>query len=150
LVLPLWQLKENSPMLRIFAFIALALTAVTVTATQFVPEAAQAKTHGWQTYSAKSFTAAQNAGKTIVVDVYADWCPTCRAQAPILDELRAQKASKDTIFMKVNVDNNRAFMRTHRIPRQSTILVFKGKKEVARSIAQTNRTKLRSVVLGAL
>lgn len=133
-------------MTRLFLLLA-AVGAVLAGAMQFT---AQAQNTGWQAYDAAAFSAAQNDGKTIVVDVYADWCPTCRAQAPILDELRAERASADILFVKVNFDDEKAFLRTHRIPRQSTVLVFRGKREVARSIAETNRSRLRGVVLGAL
>ena len=51
---------------------------------------------------------------------------------------------------RVDFDKQKAFLRAHRIPRQSTVLVFKGRKEIARSIAQTDRNRLRAVVLGAL
>ena len=105
---------------------------------------------GWTSYSETSFARAQNAGKTIVVDVHAKWCPTCKAQQPILNELRADKRLKDVVFIKVDFDDDKAFLRANRVPRQSTILVFKGKKETARSIAETNRKRLRSVVLGAI
>jgi thiol-disulfide isomerase/thioredoxin len=105
---------------------------------------------GWTQYSAGSFASAQNAGKTIVVDVHAKWCPTCRAQQPTLDELRADKRLANVVFIKVDFDTDKAFLRAHRVPRQSTILVFKGKKETARSIAETNRNRLRAVVLGAI
>ena len=93
---------------------------------------------------------AQKKGKTIVVDVYADWCPTCRAQAPILEDLRTEKQSSEVLFVKVNFDEEKAFLRANRIPRQSTVLVFKGMDEVARSVAETNRSRLRGVVLDAL
>ncbi|TRD12163.1 thioredoxin family protein [Erythrobacter insulae] len=111
---------------------------------------AQGSANGWQTYDAGEFIMAQKKGKTIVVDIYADWCPTCRAQAPILEELRKEKQSKDTLFVKVNFDDEKAFLRQHRIPRQSTILVFDGETEVVRSIAETNRARLRGKILGAL
>lgn len=104
----------------------------------------------WSNYAASTFTQAQQSGKLIVVDVHADWCPTCRAQEPILDELRKDKRLADAVFIRVNFDDDKAFLRAHRVPRQSTILVFDGKKEVARSIAETNRGRLRSVILGAL
>lgn len=133
-------------MFRIFSLFAIIATIV-VAASQLSVEA---KAPGWQTYSDSGFEAAQNSGKTIVVDVYATWCPTCRAQAPILDELRSEKASADTLFVKVNFDEHKSFLRANRIPRQSTVVVFKGKQEVARSIAQTNRAKLRSFVLDAI
>ncbi len=133
-------------MTRLFVLIAVIGAAI-IGAVQL---SAQADTSGWSTYDAAEFTMAQNKGKTIVVDVYADWCPTCRAQAPIMEELRKEKQSADVLFVKVNFDDEKAFLRQHRIPRQSTILVFKGKKETARSIAETNRTRLRSAVLGAI
>ncbi len=133
-------------MLRFFALIA-AIGAIVIGAMQL---SAKSDTTGWQTYDAAEFTMAQGKGKTIVVDVYADWCPTCRAQAPILDELRAEKSGANVKFVKVNFDDEKAFLRKHRIPRQSTVLVFKGEKEVARTIAETNRTRLRSAILKAL
>jgi len=133
-------------MLRILSLLtaigALLAAALTVTA--------RAETGaGWQAYNAGAFAAAQAADKTIVVDVHASWCPTCRAQAPILDELRTELASDKVTFIKVDFDKQKAFLRAHRIPRQSTVLVFKGQREVAHSIAETDRKRLRAVVLGA-
>ncbi|MEE4200300.1 thioredoxin family protein [Erythrobacter sp.] len=133
-------------MTRLFLLIA-ALGAILVGATQL---AAQTGNTGWTPYDEAEFTMAQRKGKTIVVDVHADWCPTCRAQAPILDELRREHQSADTLFVKVDFDEDKAFLRAHRVPRQSTVLVFDGVQEVARSIAQTDRSRLRGVVLGAL
>lgn len=131
---------------RLFALIAV-IAALVVGAMQLN---AQSTAAGWQAYDEAEFVMAQEKGKTIVVDIYADWCPTCRAQAPILDELRQERASGDVLFVKVNFDEEKAFLRAHRVPRQSTVLVFNGTAEAARSIAETNRTRLRSVVLGAL
>lgn len=133
-------------MTRIFLIIA-AIGVFVIGATQLT---AQANAEDWSTYDEAEFMRAQKKGKTIVVDVYADWCPTCRAQAPILDELRTERQSSDVLFVKVDFDDEKTFLRANRIPRQSTVLVFKGTNEVARSIAETNRTRLRRVVLGAL
>ena len=133
-------------MFRLFALIAV-IGALVVGGMQL---SAQASSSGWQTYDEAEFVIAQGKGKTIVVDVYADWCPTCRAQAPILEQLRKERQDGNTLFVKVNFDKEKAFLRDHRIPRQSTVLVFKGKKEVVRSIAQTNRAKLRGAVLSGL
>jgi thiol-disulfide isomerase/thioredoxin len=101
----------------------------------------------WSTYSSKAFSRAQATGKTIVVDVHATWCPTCRAQEPILDALRSEPRLKNAVFVKVDFDTEKAFLRQYRIPRQSTVLVFKGKRETARSIAETRPDQLRAAVL---
>ena len=35
------------------------------------------------------FAAAQKEGRAILVDISAPWCPTCRAQKPIIERLTA-------------------------------------------------------------
>ncbi len=126
-----------------------SLTIAIIALIAAVPMAAHAAV-AWTNYSASSFAAAQEQGKIIVVDVHAEWCPTCRAQQPILDELRKDERLAGAIFVRVNFDDDKAFLRAHRIPRQSTIIVFQGGEEKARSIAETNRERLRAMVLGAL
>lgn len=80
----------------------------------------------WQDYSEQRFSQAQEAGKTIIVDVWADWCPTCKAQQPTLRELAGEERLRDVVFIRVDFDKDKDFLREHRIPRQSTILVFDG------------------------
>ena len=113
-----------------------------------VPAAAAAP--GWTTYNPNQFAAAQQAGRTILVDVHADWCPTCRAQKPTLNKLRADPRLMHVLFVTVDYDKQKDFLRSHRIPRQSTILVFKGTKETARSIAETNPARLRAAILAGV
>jgi len=131
-------------------FLALLAAIASLFAATFAVTASAAAPAGWVAYDAKSFAAAQASGKTLVVDVHADWCPTCRAQAPILEELRKEKQSENVSFVRVDFDDDKDFLRAHKIPRQSTIVVFKGNNEVARSVAETNRARLRGVVLNAL
>ena len=109
-----------------------------------VPAAA---TPAWTTYSPAAFEQAQAAGRTIIVDVNATWCPTCRAQAPTLDALRSEPRLGNAVFFKVDFDTQQAFLRQHRVPRQSTILVFRGRRETARSIAETRPAQLRAAIL---
>lgn len=55
-------------------------------------------------FDAKAFAAAQQAGKPILVAVHASWCPTCKAQKPILSELMAEPKFKDLIYFVVDFD----------------------------------------------
>ncbi len=137
-------ISEISLMSKFQSFI-LAIAAFFVA----IPAAASAQAT-FVEYSESGFRAAQAEGRTIIVDVHADWCPTCRAQAPILRELRDDPRLADALFIRVDFDSERAFLRAHRIPRQSTILVFNGREEAGRSIAETNRDRLRSFVLSNL
>ncbi|MAT39110.1 MAG: thiol reductase thioredoxin [Ectothiorhodospiraceae bacterium] len=101
-------------------------------------------------YSAESFETAQGADKLILVDVKADWCPTCKAQGVILEELQQDPAMKDLVFISVDFDTDKDFLKAHNISKQSTILVFDGKNEIDRSIAITDRDNLREFVLNAV
>ena len=103
----------------------------------------------WIPYSPTGFVAAQSAGRTLLVDVAADWCPTCKAQFPTLDELREDARMTDVSFIRVDFDQDKHFLEAHRIPRQSTILIFDGEQEVARSVAETDPSRLRRCVLAA-
>ncbi|MBU2588172.1 MAG: thioredoxin family protein [Alphaproteobacteria bacterium] len=120
------------------AFLAVAFTAPAIAAP------------AWQDYTPAAFARAQDAGKTIVVDVHAVWCPTCKAQAPTLDALRQEPRLKDAVFFKVDFDKEKAFLRQHRIPRQSTVLVFRGKQESMRSIAESRPKQLRQAVMAGI
>lgn len=104
----------------------------------------------WQDYRPDAFAAAQAANDVLLVDVAASWCPTCKAQQPILNELREEEELSGIHFVRVDFDAHKDFLREHQIPRQSTILVFRGRQEVARSIAETDRERLRAFVLDAV
>ena len=41
-------------------------------------------------FDPQSFAAAQKEGKPILVRIHASWCPTCKAQDPILGDLMAE------------------------------------------------------------
>src|ERR1700741_3807183 len=50
-------------------------------------------------FDAQAFADAQKAGKPILVAIHASWCPTCKAQAPILNELRADPKFKNLAYL---------------------------------------------------
>ena len=58
-------------------------------------------------FDAASFDAAQKAGRPIFVAIHASWCPTCKAQKPILSELMAEPKFKDLIYFIVNFDTQK-------------------------------------------
>jgi len=106
---------------------------------------APALASGWQDFDPEKFAAAKKENKTIVLDFYADWCPTCKRQAPILESLIQEDKYKDYVAFKVDYDKSQALREELKIPRQSTIIVFKGKKEKGRNIAGTDKETLDSL-----
>ena len=90
-----------------------------------------------QPFTEAAFDAAQKAGKPILIDTYATWCQICARQAPILERLRAEPKFKDLVILRVNFDTQKDVMRKFRAGVQSTLIAFRGLKEVGRSTGET-------------
>ncbi len=90
-------------------------------------------------YDQAGFDAAQAAGKPILVEIHADWCPTCRAQEPIISELLQDPKNADLVVLRVDFDNQKDVVKRFRTQYQSTLILFKGDKEVSRSTGETRK-----------
>jgi thiol-disulfide isomerase/thioredoxin len=90
-----------------------------------------------QPFTQAAFDAARQADKPILVDVYATWCDVCARQKPILDKLRDDPRYKELVVFKVDFDTQKSAMRALNARVQSTLICFKGTKEVGRSVGET-------------
>ncbi|MEE7455384.1 thiol reductase thioredoxin [Methylorubrum populi] len=88
-------------------------------------------------YDAAAFEAAQAAGRPILVQISAPWCPICRAQKPILATLSAEPRFKDLAVFTIDFDAERDLVRRFGAQMQSTLIVYKGRAEVGRSVGET-------------
>ncbi|KAK2594311.1 hypothetical protein QQS21_007956 [Conoideocrella luteorostrata] len=68
----------------------------------------------------------------VAVDFFADWCPPCKAIAPVFEQL-ASKHSKPgyLAFAKVNVDKVPSVASTYRVTSMPTFMFFKAANQVA-------------------
>ncbi len=101
-------------------------------------------------FTQDAFAAAQGAGKPIVVHVYAPWCPTCRTQEPIIHKLEADPNFSGVDAFRVDFDSQKDAVRALKATAQSTIIVFKGGKEVGRSVGETNPSAISDLLGKAL
>ena len=101
-------------------------------------------------YTKAAFDKALADGKPVVVDFAASWCPTCKAQKPIVSELMQRPAFKDLTIFDVDFDAQKDIVRSFDVRMQSTFVVFKGKTETARSVGETRREAIEALMAKAL
>jgi thioredoxin 1 len=97
-------------------------------------------------FDQKAFEAAQAAGKPILVEVYAPWCPVCRAQAPILARLRGDAKFRNLVSFNVDFDSQKDLLKKLNVQKQSTLIVFKGRQEAGRSTGDTNAGSIEALL----
>lgn len=88
-------------------------------------------------YTPERFQALQAAGELILIDVFADWCPTCARQQQVLEKYVAEHPDVDLKVLVVDFDADRHHVRALRAPRQSTLLLFRGEEQYWYSVAET-------------
>jgi len=101
-------------------------------------------------YTPGAFGEAQKAGKPILVEIHADWYPTCRAQAPIISDLRKNPRFKDLVVFRVDFDGQKDVVKQFGARMQSTLIVFKGSREAGRSVGDTNGKTIETLLVKAL
>jgi len=100
-------------------------------------------------YTAEALAAADKEGQPVALHFHADWCPTCRAQDKVLQSLKAEKGL-DLTILTANYDTEKDLKRRFKINSQSTLVVLKGQKEVARLVGDTSTDGIRGALKAAL
>src|SRR5215475_5484018 len=99
-----------------------------------------------QAFDGSAFVEAQKAGKPIFVAIHATWCPTCKAQKPILAELMADPKFKNLVYFTIDFDSQKDLVRRFGARMQSTLIAFIGSKEQGRSVGDSNRASISDLL----
>tara|TARA_B110000438_G_scaffold179603_1_gene171667 strand:+ start:553 stop:924 length:372 start_codon:yes stop_codon:yes gene_type:complete len=103
-------------------------------------EAVEKKTN----FTKEIFENAKASGKTIVINSYEVWCGTCSKQTKILDQ--AEKEFKNIIFLSYEQSKNKDIAQSLKVKHWTTIVVYKGNKEVGRIMGQTDKKIIYSII----
>jgi thioredoxin 1 len=101
-------------------------------------------------YSPAAIKKAEAAGQSYALAFHADWCPTCRAQAKVYEQLKADPVLKNVTIYNVDYDGETELKKTLKVRGQSTVIVYKGAKETARSVADTSVDGLKQILAKSL
>ncbi|MDR3640468.1 MAG: TlpA disulfide reductase family protein [Humidesulfovibrio sp.] len=74
---------------------------------------------------------AANKGKTTFVVFWATWCPACKTELPVLEQLRAKYPADKLDIMAVSVDDTAEAMSTFLKSRPTTLDVYLSKSDVS-------------------
>ncbi len=113
------------------------LTAFGALALPSVAAATSADAGAPLAYTQPAFEAAQKAGRLVLIDIFATWCDVCARQAPVLEKLLGDSSYKDLVIFKVNYDTQKDVMRKFNAPLQSTLIAYRGSKELGRLVGET-------------
>jgi thioredoxin 1 len=112
--------------------------------------AGHARAMQFMEYRADSFVKLLATGNPLVVHVHADWCTVCRAQMPVMDRVLAGPAYKNVHAVRVNFDHEKRFLADYKVVRQSTIIVFRGGKEIARLTYDADPQRIEQTLARAI
>lgn len=113
-----------------------------------LPSAASAAE--FRAFDQAAFAAAQSAGRPILVEVAADWCPTCRAQAPIIRETATDPAFANMVVFRIDFDRQRDAWRGLGARRQSTLIAYAGARETDRAVGVTDQRRIATLMRSAV
>ncbi|WP_201152776.1 thioredoxin family protein [Rhodothalassium salexigens] len=119
---------------------ALAILALSPAGDRFYLAVRPADTmpSGWQDYRALAFERAQSRGEPVLVEVYASWCPICRAQHDAFEALSTAGAVPPMRAFRVNYDRDKDFLHQFGVAKTGTLLLFHKGAEVARATSLTS------------
>ena len=81
----------------------------------------------------------------VLVDFWAEWCGPCRMVSPAVEQL-SQTMSDKIKVAKLNVDENQEIAIRYGVRSIPSLVLFKGGKEIARTIGAASKEKYQKFV----
>lgn len=88
-------------------------------------------------FSKERFDQLQADNARILIDVHADWCPTCARQQAVLKHYQEKYPDSELVILKVDFDEQKEWVTHFRAPRQSTLILYQGEQRKWFSVAET-------------
>lgn len=93
-------------------------------------------------FSQQRFQALQSADAVVLVDIYATWRPDCKKQQEILEYYAAARPDVPLHVLQADFDHDKGTVKAFRAPRQSTLVLYKGSRQLWFSVAETREEQI--------
>ena len=84
------------------------------------------------------------AGQTVLVDFYADWCGPCKMMAPVVEELAGEEP--DVKVCKINIDDEMAVAQRYGVMSIPTFIAFRNGEVAGKQVGAMPKSKLQELV----
>ena len=101
-------------------------------------------------YEAADFARARGAGKVTAVQFHSGWCPICVMQERGLQSLRDDKSLAQVTVFRADYFKEEALRKRFNVSSFSTLVVFRGALERARTTGDFQPEQLKQLFAGAL
>ena len=93
-----------------------------------------------------TFDAAQKSGRPILVEVNAWWCPVCASQSKTIKGTVIAPAYDKLLVLRINYDKQKSEWQALGVQKQSTLIAFKGGRELGRVSYITDKAKIQALL----
>ena len=106
------------------------------------------------TFNEKLFNKAQSEGKVIIISSWIKYCSSCAGQMKILNKAKKDGRLNDIEFENIEYFSfdvtNRNIADLFNVQYQTTLIIFKNKEEVYRSLGETTKDLLYEAIRSSI
>ena len=106
------------------------------------------------TFKKELFDKAQSEGKVVIISSWIKYCSSCASQMKILKEAKKQGVLSDIKFDNIEYFSfdvtNRNIADLFNVQYQTTLIIFKNKEEVYRSLGETTKDLLYEAIKSSI
>ena len=84
------------------------------------------------------------AGQTVLVDFYADWCGPCKMMGPVVEEIANEETGVK--MCKINIDEEMAVAQKYGVMSIPTFIAFKNGEIAGKQIGAVPKSKLQDMI----